>query len=42
MPGGQAALLLANLRAVTPMLQKGAVVVGEPGRIGVPALPIEG
>jgi len=39
---GQAVLLLANLGAVTTMLEKGAVVVVEPGRIRVRALPIEG
>ncbi len=41
-PKGQAALLLVNLAAVTDMLNNGAVVVVEPGRIRVRALPIEG
>lgn len=41
-PKGQAALLLANLGAVATMLEDGAVVVFEPGRIRVRALPIDG
>ena len=41
-PKGQAALLLANLAAVEAILKNGAVVVFEPGRIRVRALPIDG
>lgn len=40
-PRSQAGLLLANLAAVTNMLDSGAVVVVEPGRIRVRALPID-
>jgi len=38
----QAALLLATLAAVEAILKNGAVVVFEPGRIRVRALPIDG
>lgn len=41
-PQGQAALLLANLGAVAAMLESGAVVAVEPGRIRVRSLPIDG
>ena len=41
-PKAQAALLLANLASVATMLEDGAVVVFEPGRIRVRALPIDG
>jgi predicted nuclease of predicted toxin-antitoxin system len=41
-PKGQAALLLVNLGTVATMLERGAVVVVEPGRIRLRALPIEG
>ena len=41
-PKGQAVLLLANRDAVVTMLEDGAVVVFEPGRIRVRVLPIDG
>jgi predicted nuclease of predicted toxin-antitoxin system len=41
-PKGQAALLLINLGGLETMLERGAVVVVEPGRIRVRVLPIEG
>lgn len=41
-PSQQAALLLANLAAVTGDLEQGATVVFEPGRVRVRTLPVLG